>query len=397
MSHPGSGERDSPTARDAAIVPGMMHRVLRPWWLVAALLAVAGPVAAQELPPELDARIVEASRLPSAPAMSATVIELIAERPDLVGNIVLRATRAAPAYSARIAGDAARAFPGFARVIAEAAGTATPEQATVIADLAAASGGASASSLRETMESNPSIGTREASPWRASIGLGLGWAPEYLGAENYELQALPVVDLTWRDTLFIRADGGLVASETGLGPTGIGVNLWRSPNWRIGTRMTLDYGRDNDLDALLAGTRSVDPDVELGAFVEFYEGPWNFGGGLRHGLGVGDTSHGGFLLDGHAAYGVRLSRSLAIVSGLASTFAGENYMDAYFDAPGFNASPGFRDAGAFLVVQQHFTPHVFGRIQARYARLLGDAASSPVTDSDSNNQFLIGAQAGYTF
>ncbi|MSP82765.1 MAG: MipA/OmpV family protein [Alphaproteobacteria bacterium] len=369
-------------------------------WLGALWLLVAGvasTAAADVLPPDIEARIVQVARLPSAPAVSAMVIELIAAHPDLVYPITLRATRAAPAYSSEIVRDATRAFPGFASEIAEAAGTATPEQALVIADLAAASSGTSARSLRETMENNPSIGTRTASPWRVSLGLGLGWANEYEGADNYRFLALPLVDVTWRDTLFLRTDGGLTETVTGLGPTGLGANLWRTPNWRMGGRFTLDYGRDNGLDLLLAGTPDIDPDVELGAFVEYYGGPWNFGGDVRHGVGLGDNSHGGFLAEMHGAYGVRFGRTRSLVVGLSSTFAGDGYMDAYFDTPGFNAKAGFRDVGGFVVLQQYFTPHVFGRIQIRGKRLLGDAAKSPVSDENSNNQFLLGTQAGYTF
>ncbi len=366
--------------------------------LAALLILAASPAWAETaLPADVEARILAIARLPHAPAISSAVIELIAKYPDLVYPIVLRAARAAPAYSARMAGDAAQAFPGFAREIAEAAGTATPEQANAIVELASASGGVTARSLRESMDNNPTIGTREGSPWRISLGLGVGWAPKYEGAKDYEITALPVVDVTWRDTIFVRADGGLTSTVTGLGPTGVGVNLLRSPNWRIGGRMTLDYGRSNGLDSLLTGTRDVDPDAEIGAFIEYYGGNWNFGGDLRHGLGLASNSHGGYLMEAHGAYGLRLSRSENVVVGLTTTYAGTAYMSTYFDAPGFEAASGFRDVGAYFVFQRYFTPHVFGRVQIRAKRLLEDAAASPVSDADSNNQFLLGAQAGYTF
>lgn len=371
---------------------------------LAATLLLSPSVAHAEavpLPPEIDARIAEAAASPNPTVISGAVIEAIAARPDLLRPIMLRATRASPAYSARIAAEAAHAFPGFAAQIAAAAAEATPEQAAVIAQVAtpsADSGGSSASQVRSAVANTPGVEPETPSRWVVRLGAGVGVAPEYLGADNYEPVPMPLVEIEYANRAFLRASGTpLTVEGDGTMPQGLGVYLYRSPNWAFGPRLTLDLGRDNDEDPLLAGTADVDTEVEVGLFWDFYAGPWNFGGDFRQGVGAGDNSHEGFLASIHVAYGGRLSQTQFVLGGVDVTYAGGNYMRTYFNQGGFVAGAGIRDASAYLTFQQDFTDEIFGRLMVRGRRLFSDASSSPVSDPNSDNQFYIGALGGYRF
>lgn len=378
------------------MVPAMIRRGILQALLV--VLWAASADAATRLPQEIDGRIATAARAPGVETISAVVIEAIAERPDLVEPIVLRATRAAPAYSARIAGDAARAFPAFAPRIAAAASTATPEQAQVIVQVTSEPRvAASASSVERAVEGTAAVEDLERRDWRVRLALGAAATPEYLGGESYELRFAPLIDVSWRGRVFLRADGDMTAQTTGPGPTGLGVNLYKTPNLVAGARLTFDYGRDNDLDRLLAGTRTIDPEAELGLFFDFYSGPWNLGADIRQGVGLDDNSHEGFLAELHFAYAARVGRAERLFAGISSTFAGPSYMQTYFSNGFFNADAGLRDVGAFLTVEHDLSRHIVARLVARGQRLLFDAADSPVTDRDSNNQFYGAIQLGYVF
>lgn len=373
--------------------------MIAPRLALAFALALAGSgAAAATLPPEIDAAIAEAARSPVPAAISAAVIASIEARPDLVEPIVLRAARAAPAYSARIAADAAHAYPAFAPRIAAAASTATPEQAAIIVQVTSEPRvAASRSAVKSAVEASPAVQELDRSNWTVRLALGAAGQPEYDGAEDYEFQAFPLVDIDWRRRFFVRANGGLNALTSGLGPTGIGWNFIISPNWQIGTRLTLDFGRDNDLDPRLTGTRSIDNEVELGLFAEFYSGPWNLGGDVRQGVGLGDNSHNGFLFELHTGYAVRLSRRERVFTGISATYAGPSYMGTYYDKGTFRADSGVRDAGAYLVLEGDLSQHLFARFEARAKRLLFDAAKSPAIDPDSKNQFMGILQLGYAF
>jgi outer membrane scaffolding protein for murein synthesis (MipA/OmpV family) len=369
----------------------------------AVALALAGPcLAAAALPPPIDAAIAEAARSPVPEAISAAVIESIAARPELLEAIVLRATRAAPAYSARIAADAARAYPAFAARIAAAASAATPEQAETIilvtsAPRVAAADAPSASTVKSAVEASPAIADLDESNWRIRLALGGAAAPEYDGAENYEFRFFPLVDIRWGNRFFVRANGGLTALTSGMGATGAGWNVFASPNWQIGPRLTLDYGRDNDLDNRLNGTRTIDPEIELGVFADFYSGHWNIGGDIRQGVGLDDNSHEGLLAELHVGWAARLSRRERIFTGFSTTYAGPSYMNTYYDKGAFDADANLRDAGAYVVLEGDLTEHVFARMEARGKWLLFDAADSPVTDPDSEIQLMGILQVGYGF
>ncbi len=373
-----------------------MARILTLALLV--LAALAAPAAAARLPEAIDARIALAARTPNPAAVSAAVIESISERPDLVELIVHRAAGAAPAYSARIAAEAAHAFPAFAPRIAAAASTATPEQAAIIVQMTSEPRvAASKSEVMSAVESTLALQDLEPSAWKARIALGVAATPEYLGAETYEPRFAPLVDVVWRKRIFLRADGDLSSQVTGIGPTGLGWNFVRTPNWAVGTRATLDNGRDNDLDRLLTGTRTIDPDLELGLFFEYYGGPWNLGGDVRQGAGIASNSHGGALAELHLGYATRLSRRERFYLGLSSTLAGPAYMRTYFNRAGFRADWGLRDVTAYFTVEHDLSQRIFARLVTRVQRLLFDAARSPVSDANSNTQFYAAAQLGYAF
>ncbi|MGH6718950.1 MAG: MipA/OmpV family protein, partial [Alphaproteobacteria bacterium] len=152
-----------------------------------------------------------------------------------------------------------------------------------------------------------------------------------------------------------------------------------------------------DLDRLLAGTRTIDPDVELGLFVEFYGGPWNLGGDIRQGIGIANNSHGSFLAEAHMGYATRLSRRERFFVGLSSTLGGPAYMRTYFNSGTFRADTSLRDVAAYLTVEHDLSQRIFARLVARAQRLLFDAARSTVTDPGSNNQFHAAVQIGYVF
>ncbi|MBM3585455.1 MAG: MipA/OmpV family protein [Alphaproteobacteria bacterium] len=336
---------DSRRAVGTAMVTAMMRGLAILVMLAVALAGAA--VAATPLPAEIEARIASVTQSPNPDAISAAVIEAIEARPDQVEAIVVRTARAAPAYSVRIAGDAARAFPAFAPRIAAAASTATPEQAQVIVKVTSDPAvGVSRSSVTRAVEATPAVDTLERSDWKARLALG------------------------------------------------VGAHFYRTPNMPGGVRLTVDNGRDNDLDRLLAGTRTVDPELELGLYFEFYSGPWNLGADIRQGVGLDDNRHEGFLGELHVAYAARIGRVERIFAGVTTTYAGPSYMRTYFNSGAFNANEGLRDVGVFLTVEHDLSRHIFARLVGRGQRLLFDAADSPVTDKDSKNQFYAAIQLG---
>jgi len=119
-------------------------------------------------------------------------------------------------------------------------------------------------------------GHRASDEWRFSLGVGGLYAPTYLGSNNYDLDPLPLIDIRYRDRLFLSTRDGL------------GINLLSGSNWRAGPVLKYRRGRDQDDDAALHGLGDVDPAGEIGGFVHYDLRPFTMGAEIRQGFGGHD-------------------------------------------------------------------------------------------------------------
>jgi outer membrane scaffolding protein for murein synthesis (MipA/OmpV family) len=87
-------------------------------------------------------------------------------------------------------------------------------------------------------------------------------------------------------------------------------------------------------------------------------------------------------------------------------WASGNYMQTYFDVtapdvirsglPPYSASEGFKSVGAALSLDQFLSRKWSVGVRFHYARLMNDAADSPVTHIEgSPNQYFVGLVVGY--
>jgi outer membrane scaffolding protein for murein synthesis (MipA/OmpV family) len=90
------------------------------------------------------------------------------------------------------------------------------------------------------------------------------------------------------------------------------------------------------------------------------------------------------------------------------TWADDDYMSSYFGVNAnnaarsglhqFNADAGFKDAGITLSYTYAFGERWGLTALARYDRLFGDAADSPIVDDRGDaNQFILGLLVNFTF
>lgn len=116
----------------------------------------------------------------------------------------------------------------------------------------------------------------------------------------------------------------------------------------------------------------------------------------------------GFLLTLNAGYNLPLSAGWNLSFIVSTTYADGDYMNSYFSVDGgdsrrsgldkFNADSGFRDVGLELMAHYNFYGNWNAMALARYTRLIGDAADSPIVDDEgSANQFFGGILFIYSF
>lgn len=222
---------------------------------------------------------------------------------------------------------------------------------------------------------------RPSSEWSFSLGAGAMYAPDYEGSDEYGVMPVPMVELSWRDRIR-------------LSPMGLFATPFATDPFKLDVGVRYDFGRDQDDNDALTGLG----DIEGGAVavVRFgYEiGSLGFGlevardlGGDRDGLvAIVEAEYAMALADGRT----RLSMTPHVA------WADDNYMDTTFGLTAaqaarsarryarYDAGAGIKDAGVAVGIVYALSDSisVIGRLD--YSRLLGDAADSPLVNSDGS-------------
>lgn len=237
-----------------------------------------------------------------------------------------------------------------------------------------------------------------------SLGLGIALVPDYEGSSDYEAVPLPDARLNY---------GGMGLSlAPGLGALQLRADVVPSPNILAGPLIDYRRARKDVANNRVDDMRSIDPAIELGAFVGYrgnFTGtlPQGYQADLQFGSDVSDE-HGGWLLQPGLAYWRSIGRDWRFSSRLSTTYASDGYMSTYFGVDQkdsqrsglreYNANAGFKDVGLGLGLSYSLTQNWVIEGRGAYTRLLEDAADSPVTDDEgSANQLFGGVLINYRF
>jgi outer membrane protein len=232
-----------------------------------------------------------------------------------------------------------------------------------------------------------------------TLGAGVGAAPDYEGSEDYELVPLWNLRIAnlYHPRTFVQVIGPRLRS-----------NFLPSDHWRLGLSGQFIKERDDVENDQVDDLEKVDPALMLGVIAGY-----DFLADSRQDLFVeidarqDVANDNGLLATVRGGYGGRLSQTWRLDASVGSTWASEDYMSSYFgiDAADaarsgldqFNADEDFKDVsvGGALTYQYE---RLSVSLLANYARLIGDAADSPVVDDvGDENQFFGGALVNYMF
>lgn len=230
------------------------------------------------------------------------------------------------------------------------------------------------------------------SDWRLTLGAGTMMAPSYLGSDDYDVSALPLLDLRYADRVFLSTRDGL------------GANLLRDGNLSAGPVLKYRFGRDQDDDDALRGLGDVDPAGEAGAFVKYSVAKLSMGAELRQGFGGHEAVIGEFWLNRR----FDLTEKLDFNIGPKLTLASGDFTETYFgidasqaarsgyrryDADGMFVSYGLNAALGYKLTRQ-VRLGAFAGIE----QIGGDAADSPIVDqAGSATQARFGLTLSYSW
>jgi outer membrane protein len=232
--------------------------------------------------------------------------------------------------------------------------------------------------------------------WTVTMRGNLSVAPEYPGSDALRTLPFPSIGLRRAGTpeRYSAPDDPISFGLLDLGAFRAG------PSFRyVGSRKVSDHPE-------LIGLANVPWTLEAGAFMEFW--PSEFMRArvdLRYGL----RGHQGVTFD-MAADGVYRTGAWTMAAGPRLGVASSSYMNAFFGvtaaeafanpsiAQAFDAEGGLKSAGAAASLGYRFSPQWAATGFARWDRLLGSAADSPVPKAfGSLNQFTFGGQVSYSF
>jgi MipA family protein len=218
-------------------------------------------------------------------------------------------------------------------------------------------------------------------------------SPKFEGSKSYQVTAFPVV-----------APAGLGDAGT-VQVNGVDDIRWRAlqlNGFEFGPLAGYRFGRDEEDSARLRGTGDIDGGVVLGGFATYRTGPLAFSVSYHHQVTGDDT--GGLVRFGAQAI-TPLAPGVKLTSTIGANYASDDYMNSFFGVnawqakasglPVYQPSAGFKDvhigATGTIDLNDRWTLMLIGR----YARLIGDAADSPLIETE--NQFYGGAALTYKF
>ena len=233
-----------------------------------------------------------------------------------------------------------------------------------------------------------------------TLGAGAGAAPDYEGSDEYAF--VPLWNLRagnlYHPSTYVQVIGPRLRS-----------NFLPSDHWRLGLSGQFIKERDDVENEQVDELEKVDPSAMLGVLAgyDFFADPRQH---LTLEVDVRQdvANDNGFLASIRGLYGRPLTESWRFDAVVGSTWADEDYMSSYFEIDAadaarsgldqFGADEGFKDVGFGGSVTYRLFERFSVSALASYARLIEDAADSPVVDDvGDENQFFGGAMVNYRF
>jgi len=235
------------------------------------------------------------------------------------------------------------------------------------------------------------------SDWDVSLGVGAALVPTFEGSDRYHVSPVPLVSITYKDMISLNNANGLSA-------------YWRTGDLRIGAGLTYNPGRsDSKDDGLfgngddrLQGMGDIDAAFGLKAFASYHLWMMDLSAAVTKYTG---DDNDGVVVDLGLKVPFKLTDKFTLTPHAGATWVNQDYMQTFFGVTAaqaassgfarYDADAGFKDIRAGVDANYRFDEHWFLSMSADVKRLVGDAAESPI--SFSNTGVTVATMVGYKF
>lgn len=247
------------------------------------------------------------------------------------------------------------------------------------------------SPLGQAHAGTPNDMKKQADDWQFIVGAAGGYFADYEGSDDYDFTPLPLIGVSWRDTVSIGSVDG---------PPGLKVKFLKikgpRPKDRLVLSTSLGYfgGRDQDDNDALQGLGDLDGGVTIRFSADYQI--QDFGAGLSVGRDLSGDREGTTVNMG-LKYSFALgSPKTQLTLGASTTWADDSYMESIFSIStaqaasstlgyaAFNSEAGFKDVGLDVSVRHFWSQNVMVMGKLGHKQLLSDAADSPIVDDQGN-------------
>ena len=221
--------------------------------------------------------------------------------------------------------------------------------------------------------------------WDIILGATAQFSKVYEGSDGYRLEPLPYFHVLWHDMIE-------------LDPEGINAFLIGNEKANAGVGLTYDWGRQQkNIHALygsrhpqsLQGLGNIDPSLGLKAFANYTIRKIEFG---LEAVQYTGNQNDGLLFNFSAERSYHYRKRWIFTPSISTDYGDDCYMQAYFGVTPTQASrsqfqaydvgAGFKDVTIGLNSIYQWNPHWFVATDLSVQKLVGDAATSPITRSD---------------
>lgn len=229
--------------------------------------------------------------------------------------------------------------------------------------------------------------------WQIDVGPGLLAVPRFPGSDGLRILPIPQLDIRYKNLFFASVQ------------TGIGYNVLNTRKWRAGPILRPEFGRTQSDIAVFPGLDRIRFAPELGGFLTYQPSLFT---SLQLEVRKAVGGHDGVVAD-LTLRRVKLTGKWTLGYGGRVRFADATYLRAYHGVtPAQSVTSGLAvyrpDASVNDVAVSGFASRRIGgnwsvNAFGSYARLVGDAADSPIARSrfGSRNQITLGTSISYRF
>lgn len=229
--------------------------------------------------------------------------------------------------------------------------------------------------------------------WQIDVGPGVLAVPRFPGSDGLRILPIPQLDIRYKNQFFASVQSG------------IGYNVLNTRKWRAGPILRPEFGRTQRDIAVFPGLNRINFAPEIGGFLTYQPSLFT---SVQLEVRRAAGGHNGLLADLTLRH-IKLIGKWTLGYGGRVRFANATYLRAYHGVtPAQSVTSGLAvyrpDASVNDVAVSAFASRRIGgnwSINAfgSYARLVGDAADSPISRSrfGSRNQVTLGTSISYRF